>query len=495
MSSFNVSQYAEVPLKNVVPESSKLIASQIPVQDIIIERYKAKFIPQNGSTFTPNSNPSFKLQSNRDLLIPSSMTLHFKLKNLTKTSGGASSTTACFDDSPATSVFNRVNVRVGGNLVEDVLNVNEVVSSQIQSHASRSVYEGKDSIALRNWKWNSGLLDVDNALPTISSGYDQAQVQALANAITSRQMTGAGVDVRQARASTNLFVDGSEIDVELPASYMMSLARTSKLFPLAFVGEMEITLTTEQAVRSIVSTSNTDVADYEITDLYLIADMVSVQEDYLKVLASSFSGDPEMGYHLPVNCITSQTKNATLNESGLGANKNDFIFSNSTPFLKSAMFITKYSADLNSVDKYSVSQMPNLQDYTNGQVRLFVGSKPFPQWGVIDTAEQVCAYNTVELAGMGNVIDNHGLQDENNYKGREGNNGLFYYLFNFENVVGTQESYEMDSYDASLTGGVISFQVNQVSGRSGGGQTTRTLALFEHTRILTFAGGRLTVKA
>jgi len=478
MSSLNIREFATIGLDERIPESSKVVGNAIPVQSVITGRRTQKFMPVNGSTFTESQNPTFKMSANSDFLVPSSAMLHFKLK---RTNAG---TTTCFDDVPALSVINRAILRASGVLVEDILEVGRSSVAMTYSHMSPERYSGQGSIETGNWKWNKSYQSntLDATAPAAGAAPDAAEFDAVQAVVEASRGDAKGVVARQALAAGE-YAQDAEIEVNLPLSYLFGTFRTNKLFPLSFVGQLEIELTLAQAVRALVD-SAAGATSYEITNTYIIADLAQLSDDYLKVLAQSFaSPEPAMAYNLPVDTLTNITQNKPAGQL------NSYVYSKSTPFLKAILFTSQNNTQTSAT--YSNSGMPNYLDATGSQMRLFIGSETFPQYGVLDSAKEVFRHNIVGLGGAGNVQSQLGLATHENFVDTTDAGGVNYALFSFAKVNGLgEEYYDLDSYDASLQGAVIDFQVKQ----SGAGNIN-TLACIEHTRILRIGGGKLEIKA
>ena len=494
MSSLSVREFAAIGLDERVPEAAKVVGNAIPVQSIITNRRQQKFLPVNGSTFTPNQNPNFRMSATSDFLIPSSATLHFKLVNKTTESDGTTaSTTACFDDPPALAVIQRAILRASGVLVEDILETNRSAAALSYTHMDPERYAKQGSIDTKNWKWNRDYETDSQTVGAPGGTYAQAEALAVRNLVQGMRLDEGGVVRRQALASAE-YANDTEIEVNLPLSYVFGLFRTNRLFPLSFVGELNIELTLAQAITAIVSSESTDIANYEIRDTYIVADMAVLSDDYLKVLSQAFSSpDPGMAYNLPVDTLTNITQNKAVTADS-NSTLNSYVYSKSTPFLRSIMFTTQDNTARSSVDEYAVSGMPNFLDDTNSQVRMFIGSEVYPQYSVLDSTEEVARNNQIGLGTQGNVRAQYGLVSHENYKNRTTAGGINHILFSFAKVNGLgPEAYDMDSMDASLLGSVIDLQMNQVGDEVA--TSCSTLAMIEHTRVCRIGGGRFEVKA
>jgi len=488
MSSLNIREFATIGLEDRVPEASRVVGNALPVQSVITGRRTQKFTAVNGSTFTESQNPTFKLSANSDFLIPSSATLHFKLK---KDSGNG-----VFDDVPALAVLNRAILRCSGVLVEDVLEVGRSSTAMVYSHMSPERYEGQGSIETGNWKWNTQYgSNAVTALPTaitsaIAGSPTDAELNALATPVSemveAARCDGKGVAARAARFFTEIGAGPifNDIEVNVPLSYIFGLFRTNRLFPLSFIGQLEIEFTLAQALRAMVGTAST----YSITDTYITADLAQLSDDYLKVLAQSFaSPEPSMAYNLPVDTLTNITQNKPVTATG---SLNSYVYSKSTPFLKAIMFVSQDNTQTST--SYSSSGMPNLLA-ANSQVQLRIGSEIFPQFGSLDTAKQVFRHNYIGLGAQGSVQTQLGLTNHENFTDDTDAGGINYTLFSFAKVNGLgDEYYELDSYDASLQGSVIDYQVNQAHPSI---VSCNTMAIIEHTRIARIGGGKFEVKA
>lgn len=476
MSSLNIREFATIGLDERVPEASKVVGNAIPIQSVITGRRTQKFLPVNGSTFTESQNPTFKMSANSDFLVPSSATLHFKLN---RKSGAGS-----FDDVPALAVINRAILRASGVLVEDILEVARSSVAMTYSHMSPERYAGQGSIDCGNWKWNTGYESNSFAATAAAAGATPtaAEFDAVQAVVEAGRPDGKGVAARAALAATE---HGSAVEVNLPLSYLFGTFRTNKLFPLSFVGQLEIELTLAQALRAMVGAA---ASTYEITDTYIVADMAQLSDDYLKVLAQSFaSPEPSLAYNLPVDTLTNITQNKSVSPGGT---TNSYVYSKSTPFLKAIMFTAQDNTQ--GTANYSASGMPNLMSATP-QVRLFIGSETFPQYGVLDSVKEVFRHNAIGLGTQGNVQSQLGLATHENFSDNTDAGGINYTLFSFAKVNGLgEEYYDLDSYDASLQGAVIDYQVQQAHPSI---TNANNLAVIEHTRILRIGGGRLEVKA
>lgn len=471
MSQFGVMNVAGVNLKEVIPESGKLVANEIPISSVVVKRRTVKYNANNGTTFSPSQVPNFSIQSNSDFLVPSSAVLHFKLNN---TSTGADEALTSFDDL-GTCVINRATCRVSGVMVEDVLDVNKVVNTQVYLHSNKKHYDDELTIQSGAWKWATGYKsDAFNA-----SDVSNNEIQTN-DIIDLQRMDQHGVASRQEREAV---VEASVKEVNIPLSYMLGLFRSNKLFPLSFLSELKLELLLETAQKAMYKPSGTTATlAYSIEDMYITADVVEVSSDYLRILQQAFNSGEEMGYTLPVNTIT--TSPQTVSSAGQA----DLTYSKSTPFLKSIYFRLANSGDDSNDSAYSISgQAYRLA--TNPNLRLRISSAPFPEYDSLKSAYEIYRHNQVALSHNGNVADSVGISNRNTWEQTGNNNSTFAILFSFEKISGLgNDHYAMDSFDASLSGGIITLQGDYLA-------TTQALACFEHVRVIKFGDRRVDVRA
>lgn len=485
MSQFGVMNVAGVNLQERIPEASKLVANQIPVQSVVVKRRQVKYNANNGTTFSPNQVPNFSIQSNSDFLIPSTAILHYKLRNTTTTATDLSSTTACFDDL-GSCVINRATARVSGVMVEDILDVNKAVNVLAYQHMNDKHYSNEGSLNLGAWKWVNGWGTDDLPFVDFSGTYDETLEDLLAQTVNVMRKDAIGVAERQtlraAYESNSGGANKNDIEVNLPLSYLFGLFRSNKLFPLSFLSELKLEFLLESAVKAIYSTASDDVPNYQVLDMYIVADVCEVSSDYVRILQQSFNSGEEMGYTLPVNTLT------TSPQTTVGGGQVDLTYSKSTPFMKSVNFRLSLIADDTSVNAYSISGQAYRLD-ANPNLRLRIGSMPYPEYDSLRSAYEIYRNNQIALSHSGNVADNLGISNVNTWDKDDDDDSTFSILFSFEKISGLgSDYYAMDSLDASLAGGVITLQGNYDA-------NTACLAIFEHTRIVKFGDRRVDVRA
>lgn len=472
-----------VPITERIPESSKLAGNDVPIQSVVVNRKQVKQPPSNGSSFSPNQVVNFVISSGQDFMIPSTACLHYKIDN-TDTSGTPDS---CIDDL-GTAVWNRSSLSLSGVQLEQTLDVNKAINTLVYAHMNSAHYEREATINAKAWKWAKGLYSADAGTAQSASGsYTPAEATQALQASNSERLDAVGVARRQARRSAEETAVGATIEVNIPLSYIFSLFRSNKLFPLSFVSDLRIELNTESAIKAMFSPSDSPTVNYSISDVYITYDAVSLSSDYLRVLTASFSAGADMGYTLPVNVIT------TSQSSTSATGEVDIVFSKSTPFLKAVYFRQAPTAFDSNENDYSISGQSYCLN-TNPLVQLRIGTQPFPEYAPLSSAEEVYRNNQIHLSHYSNVLDNLGLaQHKNNWAipvSASGDNSVFYMLFGFEKLAGLgADYYAMDSYDASVAGGVMSLHCSLAT--SG----VQTLAIFEHTRLVQFGDRRVDVRA
>lgn len=464
-----------VPITERIPESSKLAGNDVPIQSVVVNRKQVKQPPSNGSTFVPNQVVSFVISSGQDFMVPSSASLHYKIA-ITDASA-----CSCTDDL-GTAVFNRSSLSLSGVQLEQTLDVNKAVNTLVYAHMNSAHYEREATINAKAWKWAKGLYTNGVATGGASADYERLDL--------------TGVATRQVARATEECT--GTVEVNIPLSYIFALFRSNKLFPLSFVSDLRIDLNTESAIKALYNRLSgaglINIPTYTISDVYITYDAVSLSSDYLRVLTASFSAGADMGYTLPVNVITtSQTSTSSTGEV-------DITFSKSTPFLKAVYFRQAPTAYDSVFQNYSISGQSYCLN-ANPIVQLRIGTQPFPEYAPLQSAEEIYRNNQIHLSHYSNVLDNLGLaQHKNNWSlpaiagGNTaitaGSNSVFYMLFGFEKLSGLgADYYAMDSYDASVSGGVMTLHCNLALAN------VQTLAIFEHTRLVQFGDRRVDVRA
>jgi len=487
MSSFGVSNIQGVNLQDKIPESAKLVANSIDVQSVVSNRRQVKFNANNGNSFSPSETIHVALQSQSDFIIPSSASVHLVLKNSTVTAAPASaaSTTSCFDDL-STCVINRAMLSASGVAVEDILDVNKVINTLAYSHMTPEHYNNQASVNVGAWKWVKGYgsdgvgayTPAPDTVPPTTAQVNASVASVNSYAVLNRNDT-FGVASRQILRSAKETANGLEVNI--PLSYIFALFRSNTLFPLSFLSSLDMHLTLESAIKAIFSTVGTDVPNYKINEFYVVADMVSLSTEYLNILQASFNASEEMGYTLPIQTIS------TAPQSSVAGGQSDMTFSKSTPFMKNIYFRFTDTTFDTKVDEYSISgQCYHLNASPN--MRLRVGSKPFPEYDSLKSAHEIYRNNCVGLGQMSNVSDNLGLLNNNTLTNATSKGSQFYTLFSMEKISGLgADYYAMDSMDASLAGGVITLSANLLA-------TTQILAMFEHTKVLKLGDRRVDVR-
>jgi hypothetical protein len=470
-----------VPIAERIPESSKLAGNEVPIQSVVVNRKQVKQVPSNGSAFGANQVVNFVLSSGQDFMIPSTACLHYKIENTS--TGGA--TDSCIDDL-ATAVWNRGTLALSGVQLEQTLDLNKAVNTLVYAHMNSAHYEREATINAKAWKWAKGLYSSQaGTAQSASATYVQAEATQAIEASNAERLDATGVARRQNERAVE--EQAGTVEVNIPLSYIFALFRSNKLFPLSFVSDLRIELNTESAIKALFSPSDTATVNYEIQDVYITYDAVSLSSDYLRVLTASFSAGADMGYTLPVNVIT------TSQSSTSATGEVDIVFSKSTPFLKAVYFRQQPTAFDTNENDYSISGQSYCLN-TDPVVQLRIGTQPFPEYAPLHSAEEIYRNNQIHLSHYSNVLDNLGLaQHKNNWAvpvSASGDNSVFYMLFGFEKLAGLgADYYAMDSYDASVAGGVMSLHCSLASAN------VQTLAIFEHTRLVQFGDRRVDVRA
>jgi len=129
----------------------------------------------------------------------------------------------------------------------------------------------------------------------------------------------------------------------------------------------------------------------------------------------------------------------------------------------------------------------------NPDCRIRAGGMAQPDYGSLESVDEIYRNQAGALAQLGNVLINQGVQNRNNFSEPTHTQGVFTILFTFEKLVGLEDDADLQGADLSLNGAVINLELSCFQADSA--STVNCLAIFEHTRLVSFNGGRLDVKA
>lgn len=533
MSMLGVSQLASVPLEPRIPLSAQIVGRQLPVQDVVLSRREITVPPIGKSTaLNPLEQIDIRVSSANDFVVPSSFVLEFDLVNLAQTSGGADSDDATFDDIPAVAILDRLDVKVGGQLLERLEEVGSKTTAEIYAHASKDYYNFVCANLMGAYKFNdqdggSGAVGGGLSIltfPTISGadatnagvGTIQNYYNAIALGLTAQSQSRAGVVARQQLATAGAytapvnyvanttagvpavgagrqFYPGQGVmRCQVPLALVCGFCQSLELFPLSFVSELNFLFTLALANKAMYSPTASDVLNYRVDNVRLHYDAVEMSQDFIRATAKLLSsGDESMGFHKPIQTYTTRKISLPTLTSG-SATKVDGVATIATPFLNSLLIWTRKSSV--AVNEWNTSGMPCPFDdvgtsRTDANIQIQIGSTRFPYTQPLDSAVAVYAHN---LREMGEIADVKGTSNVNTFRTLIDSTttaGQFYVYQNFHSLVGTEsqaEPLELESFDTNQFAGQIVYSGNYDTLDGTGWEN---VVLAKHSKVFALSGG------
>jgi len=413
--SISVDTVLRMNAREAVPDSAKI--PSISSSSLVQGRNTVKFTPSNGKSFKPNQQAIIRLNAAQEYLAPTSTALVMDIK-VNVPAGAADAGRCCFDDLHL-SILDRFRLTIGGVLVDEVFECGKTTTALNSMTVSPEHYDGAQNVLMKSWKHCIHDTNVrgDAALPVV----------AAAVARKSRYTTN-GVWQRGRDA---LLSDETNVRIVIPMSYLSSVCRSHKFFPLRNVGNMEFAFQFASPQTALVNpfAALGDAQDipvgmtYEVSDIYMTADLVNLNSEYVGMMDRLLQGE---GMTLPLDKYTVLTaQNAISTQSS----KKQFTYSFGAPVVKSCVFWKQLESQQNSFNNFSSSGFVNNNQKS---FRLRVGSKYLPQYDSIQSNEELY-WTTQKALGMaGNIGEQVGLGNYKSFSSNSPATGTCIFMFSFE---------------------------------------------------------------
>ena len=333
MASVVSSSYQGVSFDHVVPGSADLLKN-VETSSVLTGRVETRLPPQTGSSLSNAANQQiqFILSSGSQLLDPNDTVLTFK-GAVTAPTGSA-----CFDEGP--SMIRRIQISIGGMLVEDIDYVNKITNAQVLASASQTWYKTYGSFA-NFWKHNNELsLGAAKCWGDMSGNY-------------------AGATARHTASQ----------DFVIPHSLLCGFMRSKVLLPLFACGEMIITITFASNQEALVQRGGTD-ATYALSDIFLVHSLVTPSPAYLDALNRYTQNEAEPGLTIPYEAMLVTQTSATQ------ATNNTFIVSKAANNLRRVLYLQSPTSALQS---YSYPVSSAFPKFNVNSIQTRVGGLVYPQ--------------------------------------------------------------------------------------------------------------------
>jgi len=352
-----------LPFEEVVPDSA--MVKGLTRSSILVQRRRIRVVPQSGISYGSagaggsNRQLQFVVADAGGLLDPSSINLIYNVQ----TSGTATGAQfVCCDDSHP---FNRVQVNLNGNNLEDNAQAGKCTNAEVKLSCGQAWYRNEGSFCgfeLLNNELNTGTASVATAGALQAYSGAWADVQSTAPAITARQKT-TGV-------AWNPF-NGEQR--ALPLGLISGVGRMKQYLPLNVLGELNITLFTGSVGEMVFQTNGVTDGDFSLNGVALEYDIVVPHPSYAELLHKMANDPKEMGLNMPFESTIMASSgtigtSATLQESSI-------IVSRATQNLLRAFLIQQPTSLLQSINYPIQSCFPHAG---TASVQWRVGSQYFP---------------------------------------------------------------------------------------------------------------------
>ena len=470
--------YQSLGEKNIVPAYTRY--ENPSRQNVVIARDKVSFVPTSGSSYTVggtsgNSNQiSFLLSDASRFIDLPTAALCFDYV-LTRTDTPNNSTAAVLPTDNAVSLFNRVQVKLNGILLEDIVNLNVAFNSRMQTNMNKDFYEANMDNLAGSWVYNQH--------------YGGAQVSPvdvatrLGNAIRT-QYNGTFNNSGGAAAAT------ISRSFAVPLGFLSGLFQLQKLLPLPLMNTLEINCYFDNILNSHYAPTApaANAISFTLTNVRIMADLCEMRADYGQLMKQICYND-DSGLNIAFD--TTQAFQLNYAATNNTTSNLQLVFNKASPFVRSVLCSKSRSTDIGNIQ----AMYPlNFLNGGNKGVRISVGSIYNPLFG--STENNAITYAMTKSGDLQNVISG-GLQNASTYSGVSWDAGTstltndsllanFTFQFDFDKL--TNGEVEKDGLDSSALGSAFVVYVNETPKAT----ESRILNVFIHyTRHLSMRGGVL----
>ena len=369
--------HAGIPLDEVLPASLNHV-SGVSTSTAMASRKRLRLVPQSGSTANPGDTIGFLIQDGNFLDLRSAV-LHATIK----VSGTIGTGNQCLDDGVAW--LNTFNASVDGQNLESVSRVNKLTNMETYMSCSKSLYDRALSFA-GFWKYNPELR------PATTAG------MAAAN----------WADIGLNSLSPSAFCASAKgYDVAVPLGLVSHVFRSEKLFPSRFCANLNLQFTLESALVALFSTGNSAPTSYQLTNVYLEVDSVTLNPSFVAHLQDMVMDSAGSGLVLPFN-----TKVSSLGQASPNGGEVSIVASRASRNLKRVAVVQQPTAALaaGATTYPQISTFPCAGFSDKGSVQLSIGGMPYPQYPQQGSAAffgALAAYNGSVFSDTMSCIPNY----------------------------------------------------------------------------------------
>ncbi len=416
----------------IVPEFVKF---ENPTRStVIIDRMSTSYPPTSGSSYSVNGSGgtsnqiSFLISDASRFMDLSSASLNFDYQLLRSgTAAGAYINTLPVDN--ALSLFTRVQIKIGGVLLEDILQSCQDFNAKMLSNCNKDYYDNNASVLTGSWLYNQSYGGTNIYTDDVATRFKSALIQDYSGVVAP---AGGG----QSSCSRSFTI---------PMSFLSGVFAMQKVLCLPLLNTLEVNLylnTIADGHYSIDATPQTSVLPnltMNLNNVRLNCDMLEMNSSYCQIIKKIAYEDHE-GINLAFD--TTQSFSINYNSTAGSAGQQQLSFNKASPFVRSVM-----CCKTNNVAQYNnLGQMSTINFLNNGNsgVRISCGSIYNPVYGL--TNNNATTYSVLRNADINNVIAG-GIQNNIIYSG---------------NLATNSSSTSIDKRDGLLTGFTFGFNFDKV---------------------------------
>ena len=342
-----MNSFAGLPMTEVVPASVRV--GGVAKSSVLNGRRRVRFQPQTGTTANPGNIVQFVLADSTCLLDPNSVVISF---TATTTGTGA----VALDDGAAWC--RRIQITANGSLIEDTDNAHRNTNAQVYLGADKAWIQGAGTFA-GYWKDSPALA---------SSGATYVAPGSVSSVGTYSLIEG---DVKQALVNASVRYKAG-MSLAVPLGLLTGAMRGEQYWPLSHMGEVVYQFTLAQAGEAVLQAVGGTNGSYQLTDIFLEADLITPSYNYAQILNMLVNNDNEPGLVLPVETTITQQGQSISSGSSV---ESSIVSSRATNNLKKLILVSQPTSALANANYPSVSCFPN-ESFSQFQIRC--GSLYFP---------------------------------------------------------------------------------------------------------------------
>jgi hypothetical protein len=329
------------PFEEVVPAS--VAVKGVSRSSILTQRRRVRVPPQSGTRYGSGGSGAagnqiqFLIADAGGLLDPASVSLVYNVQT-------NSSNVAMDDGHP----FNRVQINLNGQNLEDIVQAARVTNAEVKLNASTAWLRSAGSFCGFELL-NNELLVGDGATPTTV-----ADILAYSGAfgdVVNNLPTVAGRQQQLAYA-WNPYGGSQRL---MPLGLMSGLGRTRMYLPLNVLGELNITCFTAPANEAcVVAAAQSTTPDYSLAGVFLEYDIVVPIPQYAELLHKIANDPMEAGLMIPFESTITATGGA-IAASASSLAETSIVVSRATQNLIRSYLIQQPSALITNINYPSYS--------------------------------------------------------------------------------------------------------------------------------------------